>query len=99
MKRVPIIISIAQLLRFYANAQPAADGGSSIKDGKYVSPEFGFRLRLPEDGAVHGEATNERIRELGKEKMAESGAVAKSNAEVSLRNTHHLLTVSRYAVG
>ena len=99
MKRVPFIISIVLLLCFYANAQTAADGGITIKDGKYVSPQFGFSFRFPKDWVVHGEATNERIRELGKEKMAESGAVSKSNAEVSLKNTHQLLTVFRYAVG
>lgn len=98
MKRVPLTISIILLLCFYANAQTAVDRGIT-NDGIYINPGLGFSFNYPKDWVVHGEATNDRIRELGKEKLAESGAVSKPNAEVSLKNTYHLLTVFRHAVG
>lgn len=98
MKRVPLAISIILLLSFYANAQSGADLGTT-HDGMYINPGFGFSFKYPKDWVVHGEATNERIRELGKEKLAESGALSKSSTEVSLKNTYHLLTVFRHPVG
>ena len=99
MKRVPFSISIILLLCFYGNAQTAVDHETNTKDGTYINPRFGFSFKYPKDWVVHGEATNERIRELGKEKLAESNALSQANAEVSLKNTDHLLTVFRHAVG
>ena len=99
MKRVPFLISIILLLCFYANAQTAVDQGVTTQDGTYINPGFGFSFKFPKDWTVHGEATNERIREIGKEKIAESGALSKPNAEVSLKNTHYLLTVFRHPIG
>ncbi len=98
MKRIPLTLSIILLVCFHANAQSAVDPGS-IHDGTYINPGFGFSYKYPKDWVVHGEATKERIRELGKEKIVESGAVSKSNAEVSVKNTYQLLTVFRYPVG
>jgi len=99
MKRVSFSISIILLLCTYANAQTGVDHGATTKDGTYINPRFGFSFNYPKEWVVHGEATNERIRELGKEKIAESGALSQANAEVSLKNTYHLLTVFRHAVG
>ena len=98
MKRVPFLISVILLLCFYANAQTAIDSGTT-KDGTYINPWFGFSFKYPKEWVVHGEATNQRIRELGKEKLAESDALSKANVEVSLKHTYHLLTVFRHAVG
>ena len=99
MKRVPFLISIILLLCCYANAQTTVDQGATTQDGTYINPEFGFSFKFPKDWTVHGEATNERIREIGKEKIAESGALSKPNAEASLKNTHYLLTVFRHPIG
>ncbi|HEX7330411.1 MAG TPA: hypothetical protein VF290_02870, partial [Pyrinomonadaceae bacterium] len=98
MKRIPFSISLILLLCFYANAQ-TVDEGATTKDGTYINFGFGFSFKYPKEWTVHGEATNERIRELGKEKMAETGALSKPNAEVALKNTYHLLTVFRHPVG
>ena len=97
MKRVPITISIILLLCCYANAQSEGNRGV-VQDGMYINPDFGFSFKYPKDWVVHGEATNERIRELGKEKIAESG-VSKASVDVALKNTYQLLTVFRHPVG
>lgn len=98
MRRLTLTISILLLLCCYANAQSEVDRGTT-HDGTYINPGFGFSFKYPKDWTVHGEDTNERIKELGKEKITESGAISKPNAEVSLRNTHYLLTVFRYPIG
>jgi len=98
MKRVALTISTILLLCCYANAQSEVDRGTA-QDGTYINAGFGFRFKYPKDWAVHGEATNERIREIGKEKIAESGAVPKSNMDVALNNTYQLLTVFRHPLG
>ena len=97
MKRIPLIISLILLLCFYANAQSEVDRGV-IQDGVYTNPDFGFTFNFPKDWTVHGKATNERIRELGKEKAAESGA-SKPSLDVAMNNTYQLLTVFRYPLG
>ena len=98
MKRVPLTTSIILLLCFYANAQSGVDRGIT-HEGMYSNPALGFSFKYPKDWVVHGEATNKHIRELGKEKVAESGALSKPSLEVALNNTYHLLTVFRHAVG
>jgi hypothetical protein len=98
MKRVPLAISITLLLCCYANAQSRVDRGF-VHEGKYINPGFGFSFTYPKDWVVHGDATNERIMELGKEKITESGALSRSSAEVAVKNTHHLLTVFRHPLG
>lgn len=99
MKRVTFSISIILLLCCYANAQTGVDQGATTKDGTYINPRLGFSFNYPKEWAVHGEATNEHIRELGREKMAETGAISKPSAEVSLKNTYQLLTVFRHPIG
>jgi len=97
MKRFPLTISIILLLCFYANAQSDVEQGV-VHDGEYTNPALSFSFKFPKDWVVHGEATNERIRELGKEKIAESGA-SKASTEVALKNTYQLLTIFHYALG
>ncbi|HXC71230.1 MAG TPA: hypothetical protein VN644_14705 [Pyrinomonadaceae bacterium] len=98
MKRVPLAISIILLLCACANAQSEVDLGTT-QDGTYTNSGFGFSFKYPKDWVVHGQATNERIRELGKEKIAESGAASKANIDVALNNTYQLLTVFRQPLG
>jgi len=98
MKRILLSLSILLLVCFHANAQAEIDLGT-VRDGAYINPGFGFSYRCPKDWVVHGQATNERIREIGKEKIVESGALSKSSAEVSVKNTHYLLTVFRHPIG
>lgn len=98
MKRVPLTIFIILLLCFYANAQSALDSGT-VNDGLYINRGLRFSFKYPKDWVVHGAATNERIRELGKEKIAESGALSRSSVETALQTTYQLLTVFRHPVG
>jgi len=97
MKRIPLIISFILLLCFYANAQSQVDRGA-VHDGTYINPDFGFSFKYPKDWSVHGEATNERIREIGKKKAAESG-VSEPSVDAAMNNTYQLLTVFRHPVG
>ena len=97
MKRVPLAISIILLLCCYANAQSEVDPGV-VHDGVYTNTTFGFSFKYPKDWVVHGEATNERIRELGKEKITETGT-SRATAEVAMKNTYQLLTVFHYPLG
>ena len=69
MKRVPLTIPFILLVCCYANAQSQVNRGF-VKDGVYINPGFGFSLKYPKDWVVHGDATNERIKQLGKEKIA-----------------------------
>ena len=98
MKRVALTIPIILLLCSYANAQSQVDLGG-VQDGTYINRGFDFTFTYPKDWVVHGEATNERIRELGKEKIAESAGPSKAAAEVAMKNTYYLLTVFRHPVG
>lgn len=98
MKRILLTLSILLLVCFHANAQSAVDLGT-VRDGTYINPGFGFSYTYPKDWVVHGQATNERIREIGKEKIVESGVLSKSSAEASVKNTHYLLTVFRHPLG
>jgi hypothetical protein len=98
MKRVYLSIPIILLLCFCANGQSGADRGIT-HDGVYINPGFGFSYKYPKDWVVHGEATNERIREVGKEKLTEAGVASQASAEVALKNTYYLLTVFRHPVG
>ncbi|MEN3329506.1 MAG: hypothetical protein V7638_4313 [Acidobacteriota bacterium] len=97
MKRVPLTIVFLLLLCFCAKAQTEPAGGSA-NDGVYTNPFFNFTFKYPKDWVVHGEATNERIRELGEERIAQSGT-SKESVAVALKNTYQLLTVFRHAVG
>ena len=98
MKRVPLTISIILLLCFYTNAQSVVDRGTT-HDGIYINPGLSFSFKYPKDWVVHGEETNERIREIGKEKLIESGASSRASADVAVKNTYHLLTVFRHPLG
>jgi hypothetical protein len=97
MKRLSLTIPIILLLCCYANAQSEIDRGV-VQDGVYINAGFGFSFKYPKDWVVHGEATNERIRELGKEKIAETGT-SKATVDVALNNTYSLLTVFRHPLG
>src|ERR1044071_6105577 len=98
MKRVPLLISIILLLCFSAGPQSPLDPGV-VKDGTYSNADLGFSFTYPKGWVVHGEATKERILEIGREKIAESGAAPKPAVEVALKNTYQLLTVFRHPLG
>lgn len=97
MKRVPLAISIILLFCCYATAQSKVDLGE-VRDGVYINSGLGFTFKYPKDWVVHGEATNERISELGKEKIAAAGQ-SKESVEIAMQHTHYLLTVFRHPVG
>lgn len=79
--------------------QPKSPDDGSVKDGVYSNRFFGFRFTYPKDWVVHGEATNARIREAGKEVLKGSGALSEASSEVLLKNTYQLLTVFHYPLG
>lgn len=103
MKRYPFLIAIIQLLCFVApvsNAQQAStpDDGSVI-DGAYTNRFFGFSVTYPKDWVVHGEATNIRLKEMGKERATSTGAMSAASSEVVLKNTYQLLTTFQFPLG
>lgn len=98
MKRGSLTIPIILLLCCYANAQSEVDRGD-VRDGVYSNSSFGFTFKYPKDWVVHGEATNERLRELGKEKLAESGSASRQSLDVAVNHTYQLLTVFRHPLG
>lgn len=88
------------LLCFSSSAeQTGMPDNGAVKDGVYTNTFFGFSFTYPKDWVVHGEATNQRIKELGKERTTQSGALSEASAEVMFRNTSQLLTVFRHPVG
>lgn len=103
MKRSLSLIAIFILLCFVApvsNAQQAStpDDGS-VADGVYSNRFFGFSVNYPKDWVVHGDATNTRLKEIGKERATSSGALPAAAAEVMLKNTYQLLTAFQYPMG
>ena len=98
MKRISLAVSIILLLCFYANAQSGADLGTT-HDGMYINPGFGFSFKYPKDWVVHGEATNERIRELGNPSWRSPVRYPSRPLKFREKNTYHLLTVFRHPVG
>lgn len=98
MKRMPLATSLILLFCFYANAQSSVDLGI-IQDGTYVNFGFDFSFKYPTGWTVHGKETDERMREIGKELAASSGATTKESLEVALKSTYTLLTVFRHPVG
>lgn len=98
MKRLFLIIPIILLLCCYANAQSEVDKGV-VHDGVYTNATFDFSYKYPKDWVVHGDATNERIKELGKEKIAESGGASRATLDVAANHTYQLLTVFRHPLG
>jgi len=99
MKRTPLATSLVLLLIcFSANAQSGVDLGS-VQDGTYVNSHFEFKFTYPKGWTVHGKETDERMRELGTEMAANSGAGTKESIEVALKSTYSLLTVFRHPIG
>jgi hypothetical protein len=82
----------------HSDAQSGVDLGT-VHDGTYVNPHFDFKFTYPKDWTVHGKETDERMRELGKEMVANSGAGTKESLDVALKSTYTLLTVFRHPIG
>lgn len=103
MSRNPSLIAIVFLLCLVAplsNAQqPLTPDNGRVSLGVYTNWFFGFSVRYPKDWVVHGDATNERLKELGKERATSTGALSASSSEVMLRNTFQLLTAFQYPMG
>ena len=103
MKRSFFLVSILILFCFSApvsNGQQAStpdDGG--VSNGVYSNKFFGFSVTYPKDWVVHGDATNVRLKELGKERATTTGAMSAASSEVVLKNTYQLLTTFQYPMG
>jgi len=103
MKRSFSFVSILFLFCFSAavsNGQQAStpDHGG-VSNGVYSNKFFGFSVTYPKDWVVHGDATNVRLKELGKERATTTGAMSAASSEVVLKNTYQLLTVFQYPMG
>jgi hypothetical protein len=100
MKRSPVLIAIIILVCTFTNGQqPSTPDDSSVNDGVYKSRFFHFSFTFPKGWVVHGEATKERIREVGKEKITSSGGLTEAEADRVLKNTYQLLTVFQHPLG
>lgn len=102
MERSLKLIAIVFLLCIFSpvsHAQVSSPDDGGVVNGVYTNRYFGFSLSYPKDWVVHGEATNTRLRELGKERAASSGAMSAASTEVILRNTYQLLTTFQYPMG
>lgn len=102
MKRFLFSIAIILLLCFVtpvSNAQVATPDDGGVLKGVYTNRFFGFSVSYPRDWVVHGEATNIRLKEIGKERAASTGAMSAATSEVLLRNTYQLLTAFQYPLG
>ena len=103
MKRSLLLIAIVMLSCLAApvsNAQQAStpdDGG--VSNGVYSNKFFGFSVTYPKDWVVHGDATNIRLKELGKERATTTGAMSAASSEIVLKNTYQLLTTFQYPMG
>jgi hypothetical protein len=82
-----------------AAAQASVPDDGNVKDGAYSNAFFGFRYAFPKDWVVHGEATKERIKEMGKQRVTDSHVLSNGSAEVMLKHTYQLLTVFQYELG
>ncbi|HWN08801.1 MAG TPA: hypothetical protein VNO50_05910 [Pyrinomonadaceae bacterium] len=103
MKRYPFLIAIIFLLCSVApllHAQQfTGPEDATVSGGVYTNRFFGFSVTYPKDWVVHGDATNVRLREIGKERAASTGAMSAASSEVVLRNTYQLLTTFQYPMG
>lgn len=103
MKRYFFLVAIVLLLCFVVPVskaqQAAAPDDGSVTNGVYSNRFFGFSVAYPKDWVVHGEATNTRLKEIGKERAASTGAMSAASSEVLLNNTYQLLTTFQYPMG
>lgn len=100
MKRSFFSFATVLLFCLVANGQQTStpDDGS-VKDGVYHNNYFHFSIAYPADWVVHGDATNTRLKEFGKERATGPGGLSAAASEVILKNTYQLLTTFQYPLG
>jgi hypothetical protein len=79
-------------------AIPRPDEGS-ISGNLYSNKFFDFTFEFPKDWIPHGQATNTRIMESAKERMASSEPAFAPELKVEERHTYNLLTVFENELG
>jgi len=99
MVRVSIVFLSVLLLCVVASAQSLTPDSGSVNNGVYSNTYFGFSYTYPKDWVVHGDATNQRIIELGRERATDTKALSEPSANVLIKHVHQLLTVFQYALG
>ncbi len=99
MKRNLLLISIVLLVSFVASGQSVSPDDGHVTNGVYHNNYFGFSVQYPQGWVVHGDATNTRLMEIGKERATSSGALSAASTEVILKNTYQLLTTFQYPLG
>jgi hypothetical protein len=96
---VAIVLALCFLVPLSQAQQNITPDNGSVTNGVYSNRFFGFSVAYPKDWVVHGEATNTRLKEIGKERAASTGAMSAAASEVILRNTYQLLTTFQYPLG
>ncbi|SRR6266705_772374 len=99
MIRAPLVFLSVLLLCVVASAQSSTPDSGGENNGVYSNTYFGFSYTYPKDWVVHGDATNQRIFELGKERAKDTKALSEASADVLFKHVHQLLTVFQYALG
>lgn len=92
-------VMVLVLLSVIASAQTSTPDSGSVSNGVYRSTYFEFSYTYPHDWVVHGDATNQRILELGKQRATSTKAISEPQADVLLKHTYQLLTVFEHALG
>jgi len=102
MKHSLFLIAILLLLGVVAPVshaqQTSTPDDGDVVNGVYTNRFFGLSVTYPKDWVVHGEATNTRLKEIGKGATS-SGAMSAASTEVILKNTYQLLTAFQYPMG
>jgi len=99
MRRSPIILVGVLFLCTVATAQRSTPESGSVNNGVFRSTYFGFSYAYPEGWVIHGDATNQRMNELGKQRVKETKAIPDASAEVGFKHLHRLLTLFEKALG
>ncbi len=82
-----------------ADKPPLRPMDGSVEGNTYSNFYFKFAVDFPAGWTVHGEETNKRLMEVGKEKVTSSGAVSEGVADISASHTYNLLTVFEHPLG
>lgn len=90
---------ILVLLSVVTSAQTVTPDSGSVSNGVFHSTYFGFSYTYPPDWVVHGDATNQRLIELGKQRATASKVLSEPQADVALKHYYQLLTVYEHALG
>ena len=99
MKLLIALIAVILVPWLTIGQKVSAPDDASIKDHVYSNRFFNFTYTYPQNWVVHGEPTNQHLREVGKQRITTSGALTAEESDLALKNTFQLLTVFQHALG